>query len=219
MAPTNAHTLTSPNWKTVTPTGSRMASAAPSAAPDDVPRTYGSASGLRTIPWNVAPATARPAPTSAAVRTRGSRSSQTIVSVAAGHWPPRSSPNARFRMTPSVSVGPIAIDPTVTAATSATTSSATPMSATVAGRLLNRPETPVGRSSAGIERAVIGSGQLAGGSVRAGYIAGASFRMPVASRGPGRVISVSETDRTSPFFTAVSFDQPGRFAIVSAVGA
>ena len=32
--------------------------AAPSAAPDDVPRTYGSARGLRTMPWNVAPAIA-----------------------------------------------------------------------------------------------------------------------------------------------------------------
>ena len=34
------------------------------------------------MPWKVAPATARPAPTRAAVRTRGIRSSQTIVSVA-----------------------------------------------------------------------------------------------------------------------------------------
>ena len=36
--------------------------AAPSAAPDAVPSTYGSASGLRSRPWNVAPATARPGP-------------------------------------------------------------------------------------------------------------------------------------------------------------
>ena len=56
--------------------------AAPSAAPDAVPSTYGSASGLRRSPWKVAPATARPAPTTSAVRTRGRRSSRTIVSAA-----------------------------------------------------------------------------------------------------------------------------------------
>ena len=36
--------------------------AAPSAAPEAVPSTYGSASGLRSRPWNVAPATASPVP-------------------------------------------------------------------------------------------------------------------------------------------------------------
>ena len=65
------------NW-----TGSMTATAAPSAAPEAVPSTYGSARGLRNSPWNVAPATARPAPTTIAVRTRGSRRSQTIVAVA-----------------------------------------------------------------------------------------------------------------------------------------
>ena len=65
-------------------TGMRTAIAAPSAAPDAVPSTYGSASGLRSSPWNVAPATARPMPTTIAVRTRGSRRSMTIVSVAGG---------------------------------------------------------------------------------------------------------------------------------------
>ena len=69
--------------------------AAPSAAPDAVPSTYGSASGLRSRPWNVAPATARPTPTTIAVRTRGRRRSQTIVSVAGDQVRPRSSPSSR----------------------------------------------------------------------------------------------------------------------------
>ncbi len=95
MAPTKASALTMPSWNAARLTGRRMPMAAPSAAPDDVPRTYGSARGLRTMPWNVAPAIARPAPTTAAVSTRGSRSSQTIVSVAGVQVLPRSSPVMR----------------------------------------------------------------------------------------------------------------------------
>src|SRR3989337_2587966 len=54
-------------------TGMSTAMAAPNAAPDAAPSTYGSASGFRRRPWNAAPATARPPPTTIAVRTRGSR--------------------------------------------------------------------------------------------------------------------------------------------------
>ena len=77
------------------PTGSRIPIAAPRAAPDEVPSTYGSASGFLTMPWKVAPATASPAPTTAAVRTRGRRRSQTIVSVATVQRCPRSRPRRR----------------------------------------------------------------------------------------------------------------------------
>ena len=62
--------------------------AAPSPAPDAVPRTYGSARGLRSSPWNVAPATARATPTTIAVMTRGMRRSQTIASDAGVHATP-----------------------------------------------------------------------------------------------------------------------------------
>ena len=69
---------------TTTRIGMSTAIAAPSAAPDAVPSTYGSASGLRSRPWNVAPATASPSPTTIAASTRGSRRSITIVSVGRG---------------------------------------------------------------------------------------------------------------------------------------
>ena len=206
----NAQMLTRPNWKTVRPTGRRIASAAPSAAPDDVPSTYGSASGLRTMPWNVAPATARPAPTRAAVRTRGIRSSQTIVSVAAVQWPPRSSPRRALEDDPErVRHGPIWIDPTVTPATSEIASTTRPITAIVAGRPRIRAAMPTGRSSAGRLRVAMptryGVADAAGdGRTRSGYIARARLRIPVARRGPGRVISVSVTDRTSPVLTAVN---------------
>ena len=74
----------------------RTAIAAPSAAPDAVPSTYGSASGFRSSPWNVAPATASPVPTTIAVRTRGSRRSMTIASAVAAQAIPRSRPRSRL---------------------------------------------------------------------------------------------------------------------------
>ena len=46
---------------------------APHAAPPETPRMNGSASGLRSSVWNVTPATASVAPTSAASSARGSR--------------------------------------------------------------------------------------------------------------------------------------------------
>ena len=59
--------------------------AAPSAAPEAVPRTYGSASGLRKSPWNAVPATDNPRPTTMASSTLGRRRSRTIVSAGGVH--------------------------------------------------------------------------------------------------------------------------------------
>ena len=78
-----AKSWTRPNSNRAIRIGMRIPMAAPRAAPEAVPRTYGSASGLRNRPWNVAPATDRPTPTTIAERTRGRRSSNTIVSDAA----------------------------------------------------------------------------------------------------------------------------------------
>src|SRR5688572_29762385 len=81
-APTNAATGASS-------AGPPAATAAtePSAAPADVPVTYGSASGLRSRPWRSAPATPSAPPTSAAAMTRGSRSSRMIAVVGASAPP------------------------------------------------------------------------------------------------------------------------------------
>ena len=57
-APLKASRWTSPKPSQRTLTGMSTAMAAPSAAPEAVPSTYGSASGLRSRPWNVVPATA-----------------------------------------------------------------------------------------------------------------------------------------------------------------
>jgi len=55
------------------------ATTAPTAAPPDTPRRYGSASGFRNDPWSAAPLAPRPAPTSAPRITRGSLRSLTIA--------------------------------------------------------------------------------------------------------------------------------------------
>lgn len=60
-------------WKTRTST-------APTDAPDETPSSIGSASGLRTRACSAMPDTDRPAPTTPASSTRGSRTSTTIVS-------------------------------------------------------------------------------------------------------------------------------------------
>ena len=52
----------------------------PTEAPDESPSRYGSASGLRVSACMTAPQSARPAPTAAAVSTRGIRSSHTMPS-------------------------------------------------------------------------------------------------------------------------------------------
>ena len=85
--------------------------AAPSAAPDAVPSTYGSASGLRSRPWNVAPATASPVPTTIAVRTRGRRRSITIVSAVGAQVTRRSIPRRRCARIAMVVAGARSTDP------------------------------------------------------------------------------------------------------------
>ena len=58
----------------------RSAAMAPKAPPEEMPRRWGSASGLRVTDCRAAPVIPRPAPTSAARRARGKRMSQTIAS-------------------------------------------------------------------------------------------------------------------------------------------
>lgn len=58
---------------------SRITALAPTAAPEEMPRTNGSASALRTMACTATPTAARPAPTTAPSSTRGSRISQTMV--------------------------------------------------------------------------------------------------------------------------------------------
>src|SRR5436190_3111352 len=60
-------------------------------------------------------------------------------------------------MTPTVSVGPIWVDPTVTAATSATASATRPITAMSPGRPRIRPARPTDRSSARTVRVAIDS--------------------------------------------------------------
>ncbi len=52
---------------------------APTAAPEEMPSTNGSASALRTMAWTATPMADSPAPTTAASTARGRRSSQTMV--------------------------------------------------------------------------------------------------------------------------------------------
>ncbi len=118
--------------------------AAPRAAPAEVPRTYGSASGLRSRPWNVTPATASASPTSIAVRTRGRRRSMTIVSAAALYSRPRSMPRRRCARIATVSAGSIDTDPKPTPSTSATARAASPPPASSSGR----PRMPAARPRA-----------------------------------------------------------------------
>ena len=51
---------------------------APTLAPADTPIMYGSANGLRSNPWRVAPDVANPIPTMAAAKTRGNLTVKTI---------------------------------------------------------------------------------------------------------------------------------------------
>ena len=75
--------------------GIRTAMAAPRAAPDAVPSTYGSASGLRSRPWNAAPATASPPPTDdrgqdarqAQLQDDRLRGRRTTFARSGGRWP------------------------------------------------------------------------------------------------------------------------------------
>ncbi len=58
---------------------SRMTALAPTAAPEEMPSTKGSASALRTMACTATPTVESPAPTTAARTTLGSRISQTMV--------------------------------------------------------------------------------------------------------------------------------------------
>src|SRR4029079_15488398 len=125
--------------------------AAPSAAPEAVPSTYGSASGLRSRPWNVAPATARPVPTTIAVRTRGSRRSRTIASEVGGQvtgtWKP-----IRLSRMPMVVDGGRSTDPSAIPTTNTTASTTIPATTShpvrvtrrTVTRMASRPGVPAG---------------------------------------------------------------------------
>ena len=60
----------------------KIRKAAPTEAPEETPNVNGSASGLRSTPWNPAPAIASEAPTSIPSSTRGKRTFQIICSAA-----------------------------------------------------------------------------------------------------------------------------------------
>ena len=57
-----------------------MDAEAPTAAPDEMPMTPGSASGLRNTPCMTTPAVASAAPTSTAMSSRGTRMSHSVAS-------------------------------------------------------------------------------------------------------------------------------------------
>src|ERR1700679_2367400 len=63
-----------------------MTMTAPTDAPDDVPRMYGSASGLASTACITVPANASPAPQSAANTARGSRRSHTMLLATTLGW-------------------------------------------------------------------------------------------------------------------------------------
>jgi len=82
MAPANAKTGTEQDELTVNAKRlmlNKIAIEAPKAAPADTPRVYGSAKGFNNIPWNTAPDMDNPAPTMAAVKILGKRTSKTIT--------------------------------------------------------------------------------------------------------------------------------------------
>ncbi|RPK34163.1 hypothetical protein EES40_35355 [Streptomyces sp. ADI93-02] len=81
------------------PKAPKMSTAlAPTAAPEEMPRTNGSASALRTMACTATPTAAMPAPTTAASTERGNRSSQTMVydETSSGAMTPPVSPAHRW---------------------------------------------------------------------------------------------------------------------------
>lgn len=74
-APTNAATFIDSPPSAAEP--STITKTAPTLAPEETPRMYGSASGLRTVTCISAPASASPAPASAARSVLGRRNCQT----------------------------------------------------------------------------------------------------------------------------------------------
>ena len=93
----------------------RIASVAPTDAPDAMPRMNGSASGFCTLACMMTPASASPAPAVIASRTRGTRSDQ-MISVTAGSTA-GTRPASFAVMMASVSVGATEMLPAETAQT------------------------------------------------------------------------------------------------------
>ncbi len=98
---------------------------APSAAPPDVPITYGSASGFLKRAWKRTPAADSAAPIRAAVTTRGNRTSSTIVASVADQLSGRHQAPARWSRMPATDGSGTATAPT-DAATMIERISATP---------------------------------------------------------------------------------------------
>ena len=189
----------------------------PSAAPDAVPSTYGSASGLRSRPWNVAPATAS---ADADDHRREHPRQAQVHHDRLGRRRPRrrrrSSPRTDGRGSPRCRAGGIARSRGRRRATSATTSShdaaATASDAPVrrarrtdrrgAGRSARAPRVPVsdGTSVPSTPRrppAAVGRGAAAGSDERPGGSPSASAREAVheARPGPGDDDVVDRPDR------------------------
>src|SRR5688500_12549258 len=118
--------------------GSVRAATATSDAAAAVPMMYGSASGLRSSAWNTVPAHARPAPTTLAATTLGSRSSRTIVSAEAGQVTDPI-PVSRCTTIATAWSGPTPLVPTATATAAATTSRASPTPTTSVERPSDGP--------------------------------------------------------------------------------
>src|SRR5690606_2689360 len=92
-------TATTPNTKAerlIGISGTNIDSAAPNAAPDDMPKEKGSTIGFLKIACNTPPDTASAAPTIKVNRMRGKRTCHKIVSISE-EAPPTSFPKRRCR--------------------------------------------------------------------------------------------------------------------------
>lgn len=99
-----------------TPKPNRIAAAAPVEAPEDTPRMNGSASTLRTRAWSATPLTASPAPTIAPSKTRGLRTTQTMLSSAADQLNAAGQPSVWCPITCHTVTGEIGTGPRLTPA-------------------------------------------------------------------------------------------------------
>ncbi len=95
-----------------------IAESAATAAPPEIPSTYGSASGLRSRTCSRAPANASSPPTANAASARGRRSSRTIVTAVSVPSP------ASARMTVAASIGTLPAASATANAASATSANA-----------------------------------------------------------------------------------------------
>src|SRR5688500_16908607 len=157
--PRPSQALPAPSARAGRMSGSTMPTVAPSDAPAAVPMMYGSAIGLRRMAWKTVPAEASPAPTTMAPRTRGRRSSITIVSTLPLTPAPEPIPSSRCPSTPSTSSGLIATLPSPMPATMAASRSAPPPPIARAARPMAGPRTMGrGATSARIGSALQGPG-------------------------------------------------------------